>query len=1223
MLRSSGLLQNLGSKLNRISIKNVNYKLNVNNNYPVLNKPKPIENNNRPHKDLLDTLRTMYLRESKQNQDKTKLFTQLKDLPNKGITTNLDILRDISNKIEPVENELIKQPPDSDVLIQDHVAPSNELIHKAKIQMENLNKSFELLIKKQLEKKQKISFEQLDFDQKHKIFNQKIKSYIDICCNSNSEMLEKAISYLNKLMSESNDKKPYEFISDIEIYNRLMFELAKKGKTSQITYLFKKMRTQDDATRQIKPNLNTFIAVIQSIGHNIEHPGTSKKLKDLKLTLERVLFDIQKSNFSLDDIASSISYSSEQQFYIKKALNSLIPSFEFKHMPISSSNNPLLAGLKEPFDAKIMVDKETYYPTEMVSKTKIYENFEHQLKEEQNLMIEVPSIRSLSQSEKKQNQKNENLKNIFLKIFREDITKAFYKNLNFLKTSSNNPNTEFLYPFLTAMEPRVYIDILIQQIIKLSQNSEYFSASLNVYALELGSILETKYHENLMVKNNDIDKIKLLYEKYIEKRLEKLQNPLENTLNSREQWLTLMKENNLFKNNNDIEWPALLRLKLGRYLLEEILFKACKIDKKIINPKLYVNNPRKFTREHAFHKIYRLAGVYKDPQIKCHPVLFKIFSSNLLFESNRMPMITPPMPWYMHNQGGYFLSKSNLLRIYGESGQEQKNLVESTRPENMYPVYDSLNTLSSCAWKINQPILDLLIDIFNKDGNKELEVPEPEHKGPEVPKFPNRKLSKEEYKELYQSIEKAKKKRAEMHSLWCTELYRLSIANMYRDKVIWFPHSLDFRGRCYPIPPHFNHLGSDISRSLILLAEGKKLGPHGLDMLKLHLINLTGLMKRSTLDERLKYADSIINDIIDSAEKPLTGKLWWKKSEEKWQTLACCIEIRNAIKSGKPEDYISHFPIHQDGSCNGLQHYAALGRDKEGAISVNLHPSIKPQDVYSTVLDIVEEQRKSEEENNEFAKILAGHIKRKTIKQTVMTTVYNVTFYGAKLQILKQLEDLKNFPQDKAREASAYIAHKTFKSIRQLFSSAREIQDWFSECAYLITRVRDCALKWETPLGLPVTQPYFRQVNIHNPLSKYSDPLSTNKPDSLKQRNAFPPNFIHSLDSCHMMLTSLYCERAGITFVSVHDCFWTHASSVDLMNKICREQFVALHSLPLLENLSKFFMDNYKFTPSEIEEQRDEDVQKLMMAFNNKLESVPKKGEFDLNKVLESVYFFS
>ncbi|CAH2014745.1 unnamed protein product [Acanthoscelides obtectus] len=81
----------------------------------------------------------------------------------------------------------------------------------------------------------------------------------------------------------------------------------------------------------------------------------------------------------------------------------------------------------------------------------------------------------------------------------------------------------------------------------------------------------------------------------------------------------------------------------------------------------------------------------------------------------------------------------------------------------------------------------------------------------------------------------------------------------------------------------------------------------------------------------------------------------------------------------------------------------------------------------------------------------------------------------------------------------------------------------------------------------------------------------------MKQKNAFPPNFIHSLDSSHMMLTSLHCERAGVTFVSVHDCYWTHPSTVHIMNKICREQFVALHSEPILQDLSNFLADKYSY----------------------------------------------
>lgn len=135
------------------------------------------------------------------------------------------------------------------------------------------------------------------------------------------------------------------------------------------------------------------------------------------------------------------------------------------------------------------------------------------------------------------------------------------------------------------------------------------------------------------------------------------------------------------------------------------------------------------------------------------------------------------------------------------------------------------------------------------------------------------------------------------------------------------------------------------------------------------------------------------------------GRKWWTLSDEPWQTLACCIEITNAVRSKDPEKYVCHVPIHQDGSCNGLQHYAALGRDDAGARSVNLSPSKEPQDVYSTVCTLVEKARVRDAAcGSKIAKTLQGFIKRKVIKQTVMTTVYGVTRYGARLQIAKQLK---------------------------------------------------------------------------------------------------------------------------------------------------------------------------------------------------------------------------
>lgn len=108
-----------------------------------------------------------------------------------------------------------------------------------------------------------------------------------------------------------------------------------------------------------------------------------------------------------------------------------------------------------------------------------------------------------------------------------------------------------------------------------------------------------------------------------------------------------------------------------------------------------------------------------------------------------------------------------------------------------------------------------------------------------------------------------------------------------------------------------------------------------------------------------------------------------------------------------PTKFVSHLPTHQDGTCNGLQHYAALGGDKAGAAQVNLEPSDRPADIYTAVANaVIEEVNRDSEAGNPVAKMLQGKITRKVVKQPVMTNVYGVTFFGAKAQVKKQLMEI-------------------------------------------------------------------------------------------------------------------------------------------------------------------------------------------------------------------------
>lgn len=401
------------------------------------------------------------------------------------------------------------------------------------------------------------------------------------------------------------------------------------------------------------------------------------------------------------------------------------------------------------------------------------------------------------------------------------------------------------------------------------------------------------------------------------------------------------------------------------------------------------------------------------------------------------------------------------------------------------------------------------------------------------------------------------------------------------DETFYFPHNIDFRGRAYPIPPNLSHIGDDITRGLLEFAEGRPLGKRGLSWLYVHVANTAGFDKAS-LDDRENFAKNKIDEIMDSADRPLDGNMWWHQASDPWQCLAACVEITNALRSPNPEEFISHLPVQQDGTCNGLQHYAALGGDRTGAEQVNLAVGEKPSDVYTAVADLVNKEieqdikawddcktklgsesqvenssqaeaarhtsaqdiaNKEVERRGQVASVLHGKVTRKVVKQTVMTTVYGVTFVGAKRQIQRQLRDRGDISHEWQYSAANYLAEKVLTSIGDLFKGASSIQLWLSICARLIGKSilpqpgksfaeqfskPMASVIWTTPLGLPVAQPYrkMKKAQVKTALQSVfiTDPNMPSAVDARAQATAFPPNYVHSLDATHMMMTAIECK---------------------------------------------------------------------------------------------------
>ncbi|XP_061718880.1 DNA-directed RNA polymerase, mitochondrial [Cydia pomonella] len=1043
----------------------------------------------------------------------------------------------------------------------------------------------------------KTDMKQLELQGKQEALERLLAAHLQLLCSLN--MVQEARKVLQYYRQRGAKVPDHPKITDIKVYNTLLHGYAFMGLLDQTKDLLTSM-----ATDGIAPNAQTYAATFECIERS--------NIKDKEPVLQQYYEQMQEKGITLNDLLDKTQFVHDQRELVFRAVRRLHPSFTPHYTPpVLDYDCPLTDKLKlnEIQNRQGLLTS----PAEgLMTLEEVKERGRRQLQIEIKGDIEVQNIDVKDDASPTVKLYREKLQATEAE-WRSVVRESFERNLGTLRSQSLASHSAIaLYPYLRVLETEQFVDLIMGEINKLVDGSETYSPTLKLLQRDLGTQVYLKYQVEQYRKNGVLSKISQIYEQYCEWYMDRSALGTDVPLNSRQAWQMLVHRNRegASLDMEETPWPMEMRQNIGKFLYN-IIINDVKIDVNMFKPKA------KQKKLPAVYKVHRPWGRLVRLELKPHPALARLWlgaaRAALRMRAALLPPSSPPRPWPHLHSGAYLLTKTPLIRMPFYIMNQWKRLEEAP-PSALYPALDSLNQLGEVPWVVNKPVLDLQLQIFRSGGNKKLDIP-----------LPAAALDPKDFAEAKDAAGAFKRRvalsraRAEMHSLWCDALYKLALANHYRDEIFWLPHNMDFRGRVYACPPHLSQLGADAYRALLKFARKEPLGPDGLRWLKLHAVNLTGTMKKSTVDERLEYAESVLDKILDSADHPLDGEGWWQASEEPWQTLACCMEIANAIRSPNHEEYLCGFPVHQDGSCNGLQHYAALGGDAAGAAAVNLAPRGRPQDVYASVCALVEEMRARDAAAGvPAAIILENFVRRKVIKQTVMTTVYGVTRFGARLQIAKQLKDIDEFPKEHVWSCSQYLTTKTFDSLREMFTSTKLIQDWFTDCAKLISGICGESVEWVTPLGLPVVQPYYRRgiaaANSRMPLDHQQ------RPCTMKQRNAFPPNFIHSLDSSHMMLTSLHCQAAAVAFVSVHDCYWTHPGAVPLMNKICREQFVALHSQPILEDLSDFLVKRYSYDESELEGTLGAPNKKRV---NSLLKKVPSKGDFKLDSVLDSVYFFS
>lgn len=618
------------------------------------------------------------------------------------------------------------------------------------------------------------------------------------------------------------------------------------------------------------------------------------------------------------------------------------------------------------------------------------------------------------------------------------------------------------------------------------------------------------------------------------------------------------------------------------------------------------------------------------------------------------PMVIPPKPWTNPFDGGYYINLKKPLQLVRMSAKDCDALYSDVDMPN---VYKAVNAIQDTAWHINNRVLEVANAVCSWEHIPEaLEMPTANPAEPParpIEADTDEAIQREWRQAMTHYYQEDNKRKAKRILVNCI----LKLANDFKDdEAIYFPHNLDFRGRVYPVTL-IHPQGNDFMKSMLEFSEGVELGKDGHTWLAFQGANMWGLDKKP-IEERIAWVYENSDMIISIAEKPLDN-LQWTEADSPWEFLAFCFEWNDYLKIG--ESFKSKLAVAFDGSCSGLQHFSAMLRDEVGGEAVNLKPDDHVHDIYGIVAEKVKELLKKDmqegtddiieatEDGSSYlkkgtkslAKEWLDHgVSRSVTKRPTMTLCYGASKFGFADQILEDTvyPALAHNPLSfsKPSQSARYMAGLIWDSLKGVVVKAVEAMEWLQTASGLLAKDKNIEGKnlpttWITPAGFPVKQKYpkVRVKRLNTVLSgsiKIFDTTSgsteeategsvlrlafaepTDEIDSRKQKQGIAPNFVHSMDASHLMLTVCACVDKGVNaFAMIHDSYGVPAGYGSIMFTTVREVFVSTYT----EN-------------DVLQDLHDHICNLLSPKMLKDLPEVPTKGDLDLDCTKESMYAFS
>ncbi len=379
----------------------------------------------------------------------------------------------------------------------------------------------------------------------------------------------------------------------------------------------------------------------------------------------------------------------------------------------------------------------------------------------------------------------------------------------------------------------------------------------------------------------------------------------------------------------------------------------------------------------------------------------------------------------------------------------------------------------------------------------------------------------------------------------------------------YFPITLDTRGRMYYRGGLLSPQGIDFCKAAFQFANKLPLGDTGFRAICIHTANVFGYDKAS-IQHRVEWVQTNWDRIVDCKSHRDVRKHF--KGADVFQALVAANEIQaiNAwsLTGLDVKEFESGLVCHQDGTCNGLQHMAAITGDRATAVSVNCVASAHtdtPTDIYG----LVYEEALKHTDNDKAIELMKKYA-RDMAKNPVMVTGYGATESTIKRNTAKYLAAKKEYTTHATVIAESYLS-----AIDTVAGAVTQLTESIKICVNdaLLEQPNKTKFTWVTADGFVACTEYRETEEFRvraGKLAARMRGLGKSPLDAVKTAGAMSPNLVHSIDSTHCRMVVRACEH---DLVTVHDSIGSHPSTYFTTSRAIREKFVLVHSYDALGDL--------------------------------------------------------